>query len=333
MENHFTLFGNCILVKGFTKSAIFDLSRGVNIEIPNLLFDILKVNDENKFSISALKEYFKDNYSDGIDKYFNLLHSKKLGFFTDLPSCFPRMELNWDSPSVLTTAIVEHSKNSPFDIIGCLNQLEELGCKAIELRFTDDRTIQEVIQITEAYNQSRISNMVLVLKYYEGIINDLKTHRIFEKNHRVALIYIYGCQNKNLSLGIYKDRVIMSNESHINNEHTKEKKFILNIKSFSEAKNYNLFFNRKIFICSNGKIKNHITHSKEFGNVNELKIKEVILEENFQKIWFLNNDKIEKCKDCQYRYVCLDDSEIIERDNLYFKTNDCSYNPYSDTWN
>ncbi len=53
--------------------------------------------------------------------------------------------------------------------------------------------------------------------------------------------------------------------------------------------------------------------------------------QNYQK---LSKDKIQTCKDCEYRYVCFDCRPLVEGQtgNLYAKPPNCLYNPYNGIW-
>ena len=78
----------CIPVKGVKKSIICDLQKDIFFDIPNVLFDVLNVNKKNKYTVNMLKKYYNNEFSEGIDKYFNLLVECKFGFYTVIPNYF-----------------------------------------------------------------------------------------------------------------------------------------------------------------------------------------------------------------------------------------------------
>lgn len=43
--------------------------------------------------------------------------------------------------------------------------------------------------------------------------------------------------------------------------------------------------------------------------------------------------EIEKCKDCQYRYQCISNSNIKEIEAKYSKIDSCNFDPYQNVWN
>ena len=110
---------------------------------------------------------------------------------------------------------------------------------------------------------------------------------------------------------------------------TKEK---LSLQRRSEANNFNLALNRKICVDSNGRIKNYIGHERIFGNIEINSLRSIVELEDFQYIWNVNNDMIEVCKDCQFRYICPDNSNILIKDNKFYKLQTCNFNPYKNKW-
>ncbi len=68
-------------------------------------------------------------------------------------------------------------------------------------------------------------------------------------------------------------------------------------------------------------------------NINFDKLSDILALKEFKQLWAINNDKIEKCKDCQFRYMCLSNSNIERKNDKYFKTDKCKFDPYENKWN
>lgn len=70
------------------------------------------------------------------------------------------------------------------------------------------------------------------------------------------------------------------------------------------------------------------------GNVTKQSLKEIILGKKMQSFWSLNSDKIETCRDCEYRYLCDDCRPWAfgTTRNLYAKSPRCAYDPYKGEW-
>lgn len=104
---YFKLFASCIPVKGYKESLIYDLDRGKSFNIPNLLYEILLVNNEKKLSIPELQLYFNNLYDKGIEAFFEDFVNNEIGFYTNTPELFLNLNPVWKSPFRITNAILE----------------------------------------------------------------------------------------------------------------------------------------------------------------------------------------------------------------------------------
>ncbi len=70
-----------------------------------------------------------------------------------------------------------------------------------------------------------------------------------------------------------------------------------------------------------------------YGNIKNLAISDVLNNHEFNKLWRINKDKINVCKDCEFRYICHDcRAYITEENNIYSKPLKCKYDPYKTVW-
>lgn len=335
--SHFILYGNCILVKGYKESIICDLEKHVFLSITNNIYDVLKTNEDNKFSINDLKRYYNNCIDQGIDKLFDYIKNQGYGFFTNEPDLFPKVSLVWDSPYRLTNSIIEITSESMHISRNVINQLSKNGCQAIELRFIDTLSIYELEDFLKLFDNNMISCVILYLKYskeftFENVI------KIYYEHSKIGQLIIHSspkeCDFNNLVPSQLKTRirqtskVITGNAKDIFNNNS----FVINIQSFTESYNFNLGLNRKVCVDAKGNIKNHISHDKYFGNVITDKIDSILIDENFTKVWLINKDKIEVCKECQYRYICMDNEEIEYNYGSYVRKSTCNYDPYNNSW-
>ena len=67
---------------------------------------------------------------------------------------------------------------------------------------------------------------------------------------------------------------------------------------------------------------------KSLGNVVDTDLSEIMRnsKEEIETLWHLTRDNITPCRDCEYRYSCMD-CRAIEKD--MYKTNLCGYDPYT----
>ncbi|WP_306350323.1 grasp-with-spasm system SPASM domain peptide maturase [Flavobacterium sp. '19STA2R22 D10 B1'] len=325
--NYFLLYTDCILVKGIKESLIIDLQRHQVIPIPNLLYEILNVNlYDNK--VNAVKKIFNSEYDLGIDKYFNYLVKEEIGFYTDTPKAFPKINLKFELPFHVYSSIINLDNTTNFNLKDVLGELLSLGCQIIELRINNKIEINYLKTTLNCIKSSRLKSFEIIIKnsdYY----SEYELIELVDFDLRISITALSSIGISNIN-----ERLFFSTDTMYDLSTTKysSELFVLNMKFFTEAQKYNTALNKKVCIDSFGNIKNHISHDTVFGNINQVSITKVISKNNFTEKWKINNDHIEVCKDCQYRYICFDDSDIIENNGKYKKKETCSFNPYTNLW-
>lgn len=322
------LYSPCIPVKGNMRSTICDLSRSEFIYIPNILFDIL-----TKFRSKPISEiidyYNKDNYL-SIKEYFSFLEEKDLGFWTNEPERFPKIDLTWKHPSEITNAVIEIDRDSDYDIKSTLNQLNELRCEAIQL-IVHDLDKNKIIDILDLFDNTCVRTINLIIHYnstldFNEICNQYKRidsvfqfnsgfDKIEELNEFTHIIY---------SSKEFKDLYYPSSVGTNN--------FSINISSFAESQLHNLFYNRKIVVDKNGNFKRSYHEKSIFSNVNKSSIIEIINLDEFQELWSIKKDDIKVCKECEHRYICPDNRIPIRKNGAYEHITHCNYNPIIAKW-
>lgn len=75
-----------------------------------------------------------------------------------------------------------------------------------------------------------------------------------------------------------------------------------------------------------------------FGNIKDTTLEEALRQKDFKRYWNLTKDHIEVCKDCEFRYICIDCRAFTEQTNFdenrldVSKPLKCGYNPYTAEW-
>lgn len=332
----FTLFSDCIPVKGINRSIICDTLSNDYYFIPNGLYDILEKYDGE--TVEFVKKEFENEYDEIIDEYFDFLFSKNIIFYTAKPEFFPKISLEWDSPSIITNAIIDY-ENVIHDFKDIIQQLELLKCSHLQLRFFSKVHLEFVANLLTILNQekSRILSIDFILPYnksFEKSDIDL----LIENNSRVHSFILYNApQEKKYDAMANRMGYFIQTKRQILNEKScgiiSSEYFYANIKLFTESLNHNTCLNRKISIDRLGNIKNCPSMSESYGNIKNTTLKKVIADVGFKKYWNINKDQIDICKDCEFRHICTDCRAYKEDpENDYSKPLKCGYDPYTNEW-
>jgi radical SAM protein with 4Fe4S-binding SPASM domain len=165
-------------------------------------------------------------------------------------------------------------------------------------------------------------------------INDQIKRYTSHKN--IDRVVMYGVpeneavKNKNT----LTDAFIMTSDKIDNTKEVKKniQSFNINMNFYTESINYNVGLNGKVCIDTFGNVKNYLTHVKNYGNINNESLVNILRNNNFKYKWLITKDNVESCNECQYRYMCNDTDDIIINNNKFVKKNSCNYNPYKNEW-
>jgi len=318
-DNYFLLYSDCIPVLGMSNSIIMDLQRIEYYDIPNLICEILILNRKKQYSLEKLKEIYKNKYDNGIDSFFAYFVEKELGFFTDKPTLFPLIQLNYNSPFKILTGIISYDTSiSLYNLKDALNQFSFLGCQSLQMRIYKKINISFLVDIMKSFIDNRINTIEMFLENYNYSMLELT--KLIECNIKIKLII----HSHNENLNTQRIKFTTQKINHYPKEIISKKLFTCNTMFYIESYNFNIGLNRKICIDHRGNIKRFINHKKSFGNIINTKLLDVLESEKFKKIWTIKNDDIEICKKCQYRYMCLSNSDIEHKNGKYYKINYCN---------
>lgn len=104
--------------------------------------------------------------------------------------------------------------------------------------------------------------------------------------------------------------------------------------TFIRRYNGNGCWQGKLAVSSTGFVHPCImSREGDSGNVREQSLKEII-EGPLRKYWDLSYDRVEVCRDCEYRYACKDCRPVTvgSTGELTAKSIHCSYDPYAGEW-
>ncbi|MBW8522233.1 grasp-with-spasm system SPASM domain peptide maturase [Chryseobacterium chendengshani] len=341
MKKYIYLFSSCVPVKGASQSLICDLQRKDFEFIPNSLFDIL-TDLNNGRELNTIRSKYKDKDDiETFDSYIEFLLEKEFIFIDNslLIDRFPKINFDFKIPAVISNSILdipaEYNLNN---IKNTVKQLDQLGCESIEIRFLGD-FYQSYTDILRLFETSGIRSIKIMLNYFD--FSDDFFLMIEEKYSRIREVYIYNSPDEMLEIETRMMLIYFLQDTTFSIKSCgfiSDFYFSVNIKTFSESSKYNSCLHKKISIDSEGNIKNCPSMPQSFGNIKDTTLEEALNHEDFKKYWNLTKDKIEVCKDCEFRYICTDCRAYTERtheDKEGLDTSKplkCGYNPYTGDW-
>jgi SPASM domain peptide maturase of grasp-with-spasm system len=333
MSNYFKLFANCIAVKGYNISLICDLQRGISYTIPNEIFHVLEMCNNNT-PINDIKSIYDYQNDKGIDLFFDKIAKDGLGFYTDNPVPFIKLSEHFEYPGLISNCIIDFDEYSSFDLKKIIMDLENLGCSYIHLRIFNTISITKIDSLLVLFNDSAIRSIELLVGYNTSF-NENNLIELYQKYTRVSSINVHNSPYdlisdvKHFSLRFFKQIINSNNHCGI----ISDKFFSISVNGFMESLKYNSCLNNKISIDTFGNIKNCPSMKENFGNINDLTLTDAFNNNQFKKYWNIKKDDIAVCKDCEFRHICTDCRAFLETpEDIYSKPLKCGYNPYTNTW-
>ena len=328
------LFSTCYLVKGYKQGVLMDLQRSDIVNVPNSLTDFVKECKNRPINELLLK--YKD-YNQTLTEYIDLLISKQYATFisTTEKKFFPPMSLHWDFPSEVSNAIIEFSNNSKYLLEFAINQMNAINCHHLLLKFQNPISKDTLLKLVDSLKKTKIKTISIYINCNTIDFNDTDIIKSISKLNSLNDIILFKSLfnskiKEDISVNFENVNYVMSNETCgvIDRRY-----FSVYFPLFTESQLHNTCLNRKICIDADGEIKNCPSMSRSFGNIKDTTLKEAIEKPGFKDLWFICKDKIDVCKDCEFRYMCTDCRAFIkDPKNIYSQPAKCHYNPYIAKW-
>jgi SPASM domain peptide maturase of grasp-with-spasm system len=327
------LFGNIFFTKGFHRSVISDLQFNRIYIVPNSLYYFLY---NNQLESDSVKDFKTINFE--YNTWIEYLIENRLAHITNLSDHFPKINLDFVTPSIITNITVEIN-DLTISYLASNFFLKTINKFCVKAIFIDsvNGNLFHLNKLLVLISSSSIDHIEIYFKCINDKAIDV-VDELIEKGKIKTFTY-YNTSNSNDN--IIHDSIIVSNSDIdkvsincgvvlLNNAYS-------NIKLFSESQNYNTCLNRKISIDKDGNIKNCPSMPQSFGNIKDTTLEEAINHPDFKKYWNVNKDMIAVCKDCEFRHICTDCRAYTERTHFeddidLSKPLKCGYNPYTNEW-
>ncbi|HEX3525524.1 MAG TPA: grasp-with-spasm system SPASM domain peptide maturase [Thermoanaerobaculia bacterium] len=333
-EPVFTLFACCIPVRGARRSVICDLQRQSFHFIPNGLYEIL--TEHAGESIAAIHAAYDHQYDEEIVEYFAFLEQHELGFWCGDPGRFPAIDLHWETPERITNAILDVDEHSDHDYGKILAQLDDLGCKALEVRCFHRCGVGDLRPILEAARCGRLRSIDLLIGFGPELTPEALA-AVAAEHKRVSSIVVHSAPESRVQPPDPRGVVVAYRTEVIDSPRCCGKihpgYFTVDLETFAEGRKFNTCLNRKLSVDARGEIKGCPSLPKSYGNVRDVPLHSALAQRDFSALWSINKDQIAVCKDCEFRYICTDcRAYLSDESDLYSKPSKCNYDPYTAEW-
>ncbi len=333
-DKPFMLFSCCIPVKGAERSVLCDLQRQTAHFIPEGLFEILTLHEGK--TAAQLKAAYQHRFDEIIGEYFQFLEKGEFIFFTDTPERFPKMDLRWEEPRLITNAIIDIGEVSlPWE--NMIGELEQMGCGHIHIRSFSDKQLGFFEALLPGFEGKRIESIVLTIKF-QPVFEERALLAFCRRFPRLSTLEVHSVPAGHplFSLPARESLLFITEEKISSGLHCgfiSPAYFTINVKTFTEALRYNSCLNRKISIDSGGEIRNCPSMPQSHGNIRETRLSDALEKPEFRKYWNITKDQIRVCRDCEFRYICTDCRAFLEEPaDSFSKPLKCGYNPYTCEW-
>jgi SPASM domain peptide maturase of grasp-with-spasm system len=327
-NNIYMQFSNCITVKGYTRSAIYDVQRIRYLLIDNAFADLLKTHG-NKIPFNKMDKTCKN--------YISELVEDEWGIFTNkyVANLFPKLNLEWKHYAEITNAQIDfYNSKEHFDYFfqKVLPQLELLSCKALQINFVELIDYKTLHKFLLRFNDTHVHSLLIFLPFISLTTNE--SSKLYSAQPRLNMLCYYSCPSNvhDLSLdkkSFYSTKDIACRKNNL----IFTDYFATNITFFTESQKFNTYYNRKLCISADGEIKNTPEQLRVYGNIRNTLLSEVLKNKEFKSLWTIHKEMIDVCKECEYRHMCVDACNLIKRkDNTWYRSKECNYNPYICKW-
>jgi len=336
--NYFNLFSNILITKGAQRILITDLQRDKAKLFPLELNDI--IDELKEKSIENLSQSYDIESQGFLKEYVEILLDNEYGFITkdSWDNNFPPYSYNFSIPNEITNAYLE------IDDLHILSQISEslsnCGTEHIVIHYNKSLSQKCIQFIEDIFRNTTITSIEIFSKYSE-ILNEAFFETIDGFCSRIYNLVFYSCNKApfrpkdkyKFTLTFAKEQIKLNSCGKVDLKY-----FNVNLPKVLEAINHNSCLHKKISIDKDGNIKNCPAMPQSFGNIKNIPLEKGLNHRDLKKYWNLSKDKIQICKDCEFRYICTDCRAFTEQTHINNEGLDiskplkCGYNPYTAKW-
>jgi hypothetical protein len=316
-SNYLIRYSTLIIVKGYLRNVLFDLVRNKYDFISHEMFDFFKKYQNRKLvGLSAAEKILLKEIID-----------KDWAFFSTQQevSFFPKLSTEWHDNIYVQNAVIFYEGKEDILNLALSTLSSPTGfCSYYTIIITSDvkkETIARMLSILKKFSSIKVE---IFIKYGDWInkFND----------NRFEIIQIHLVTIFKAPIQIQRRRVVHVAQD-LEFDFIDYNYFNPNINTYIESLRYNLFYHKKVIISESGYFVKSLVDKNPILKLTKQNLPKVLNLLSKINKWDISKDKIDVCKICEFRNMCLDSCEIIERNNRsYFRKKECNYNPYIAKW-
>ncbi|WP_343686089.1 grasp-with-spasm system SPASM domain peptide maturase [Chryseobacterium gleum] len=333
------IYSDIIITTGAIKMILVDTSRNKVFELPKSFSNL--INDLKNYPVTELRLKYDDK---NFDSFVKFILDQDLGMMTPYPEMFPNVDQSFSSPEYINNSILEFYPSESYEKYGeRIQKLDDLGCKFYEFRMhlPIEMTILESIFKRVVFNNLKSIN---ILSLNSSKLEDENYLIILRKFPFIKSICVFGSPvEANIKEeSLMEDQRLYYIKEALDNKNcgkvSLSNLFIRGTDQIVENISHNSCLHKKVAVDNDGNIKNCPSMQRCYGNIDKNDLLEIVDNTSFKKLWNLTKDKIDICKDCEFRYLCTDcraytDMSKFDEQGLDIsKPLKCGYNPYSGEW-
>ncbi|MDR2834800.1 MAG: grasp-with-spasm system SPASM domain peptide maturase, partial [Bacteroidales bacterium] len=328
---YFIPIPSCLHTSGYNRTMIFDGYTREMKFIPNILNQITERH--KNWQIKEILNYYPAEYYDTILEYLDYLNENRIIYLGNKneTKLFADFNTEWDFPALILNAIIEIKNLTRLDYFQLIDQLDRLLCFYLQINFLKPLSNQDISKLIEYAHSKSFRSINLTIDNQS--FNQEEIENFIKGNPKINKVKIYSAEKDEFikfeELISYIQFTELDYNSFFCSKKISPNMFSLRIEHFTESQLHNTCLNRKICIDSEGNIKNCPNMSQSYGNIKDTTLAEAIEKQGFKDCWTICKDKIDVCKDCEFRHICTDCRAFIkDPGNIYSQPAKCGYNPY-----
>ncbi|MFO0357521.1 MAG: hypothetical protein ACK50A_11245 [Sphingobacteriaceae bacterium] len=329
MNNFLEWFPTNPICNGYTKDIIIDFQRGKIYNIPNSFSQVVK--SLMRYGRKVTEEKYKNN-RDVLKEYYDFIVKNEFGRFYKKLGHTGIISLNdsFESPSLINILIIESLVLENKYLLD-FTKTFKVKYVLIKLNYAEINYLKKINELIEN------SNILCFEIIITGDFNKEIIKKLALLSKKIVKIFAYNSKTTKL-INLGSCLVYMINEKYEYFLNTNFSSPIINIdlQTYIESKNYNVYLNNKVYINNKQYIFNTEEDNEPIAKLNNQykKYYSEILKKVNNRFLKKSNDSV--CKYCEYKRICIDPRyptiKIINGKETLKHRKECSYNPFIGKW-